>query len=41
MKRFYYLGISGLVRLICEAMFAILLFIYIMIEYNQIKAKIR
>jgi len=34
MKRFYYEGISGLIRLVCEALFAILLVIYIIIEKN-------
>lgn len=40
LKRYYYKGLSGVFRLVCEILFCLLLIFYIMIEINEVRAKV-
>jgi len=40
LKRFYYKGLYGLFRALCEACFVLLLIFYLIIEVNQIRGDI-
>lgn len=40
LKRYYYVGLYGAFRLLCEALFFLLLLLYIILKINEVRGEI-